>query len=136
MKKLLTFLILFLGTFLYLSAQTPTIRFTDTLEVPVGADTIKVIDLYEAARVKKGEAIAILIDYRTANAADGICDLGYTYDDLGTLLAGWDDDALPATLSDSVLHVEKFYITASHVFLKLTKNSLTSGLKFPVHLIK
>ena len=128
-------LILLMSGLFYLSAQAPVIRFTDTLVVPAGADTTLIIDLAEI-RMGGDDKFAILIDYRTFDNTDAVLDVGYTYDAAGTLLNRFDDDRIPKTLVDSTLHIEKLYITAKYVYLKLTKNSVTAGLKAPVYLIK
>lgn len=128
-------LILLMSGLFYLSAQSPVIRYTDTLVVPTGADTTMIIDLAEI-RMSKDDKLSLLIDYRTLDDVDAVLDVGYTYDAAGTLLNRFDDARIPATLADSTFHVEKLYIGSKYVYLKLTKNSVTAGLKIPVHLIK
>ena len=135
MKKVIISLILLMSGLFYLTAQTPVIRLTDTLVVPAGTDTTLIIDLADI-RLSKDDKFAILIDYRTFDDTDAVLDVGYTYDATGTLLNRFDSGRIPATLADSTLHLEKLYITAKYIYLKLTKNSVTAGLKAPVHLIK
>ena len=135
MKKTTMILILLMSGWFYLSAQTPVIRFTDTLVVPAGADTTLIIDLAEI-RMDGEDKFALLIDYRTFDDVDAVLNAGYTYDAAGTLLNKFDDSRIPATLADSTIHIEKLYFTAKYLFLKLTKNSVTAGLKAPIHLIK
>ncbi len=135
MKKIAMILILLMSGLFYLSAQTPVIRFTYTLVVPVLADTTLIIDLAEI-RMDGEDKFALLIDYRTFDGVDAVLDMGYTYDAAGTLLNRFDDTRIPVTMADSTIHIEKLYFTAKYLFLKLTRNNVTTGLKAPVHLIR
>ncbi len=135
MKKIILSLILLVSGLFYLSAQTPTIRYTDTLRVPLGADTTIIIDLADI-RMSKDDKLSLLIDYRTFDDVDAVLSVGYTYDAAGTLLNKFDDSRIPATLANETLHIEKLYVGSKYIYLKLTKNSVTAGLKAPIHLIK
>lgn len=129
MKKLLlliTCLFLMISGFSQLQTQS------DTLVIPVGADSLFSYNGFAP------NGLAVEIDFTTANAFDGTLTFGGSSSRFDTLYGVWVDGNNPFTLNltnfpDSIARIER---TVGNYFpsldILLTKGTLTPGLKFPV----
>jgi len=129
MKKLLftiAFILVSLTGFSQLQIQR------DTLYVPVGTDSVYSFNGFAP------NGLAVEIDFRTADAFDGTLTFGGSSSKYDTLHGVWNDAVNPFTLNltnfpDTIARIER---TVGNYFpsldILLTKESLTSGLKFPI----
>lgn len=127
--KRLTILVISLLFAVGVMAQSRRVDFSIT--VPVGADTIITIPAYST------EGYSIFLNFNNADAFDGTLDVGTALerDDgkfvgLSTIIA-----TLPSTLDlttwpDTLFVAEKGYMPFSIVKLKLTRGTVTPGLKY------
>ncbi len=129
MKKLMLITCLFL---ISLSGFSQLQVQSDTLVVPVGADTLFSYNGFAP------NGLSAEIDFTTANAFDGTLTFGGSSFRFDTLYGIWSDANNPFTLNltnfpDSIARIER---TIGNYFpsldILLTKGSLTPGLKFPI----
>jgi len=129
MKKLL---LLITCSLLFVSVNAQLQVQSDTLIVPVGADSLFSYNGFAP------NGISAEIDFTTANAFDGTLTFGGSSSRFDTLYGVWVDGNNPFTLNlthfpDSIARIER---TVGNFFpsldILLTKGSLTPGLKFPI----
>ena len=105
---------------------------SDTLVVPTGTDSLFSFNGFAP------NGLAVEIDFRTADAFDGTLTFGGSSSKYDTLHGVWNDAVNPFTLNltnfpDTIARIER---TVGNYFpsldILLTKESLTSGLKFPI----
>ena len=129
MKKLM---LLIACLFLMISGFAQLQIQSDTLVVPVGADSLFSYNGFAP------NGLAVEVDFTTADAFDGTLTFGGSSSRFDTLYGIWADADNPFTLNltnfpDTIARVER---TIGNFFpsldILLTKESLTPGLKFPI----
>lgn len=129
MKKLLVLTLLFVAT---ISVNAQLYTRIDTLVVPAGTDSVFTFNGYAQA------GVYIEIPFTNANAFDGVIGVGGTWTPYDTLYAEYQSMNNPITLNltnfpDTVCRIERTVgLPAPYLKIKLTGNSLTAGLKFPI----